>query len=170
MKHLADYQHIHATQPDYGKGSGPAVCAAIRDLMTPFTDGPHSVIDYGAGRSRMLFEIFPTARAHCRYDPAIPELAEKPAGGFQCGICTDVLEHVPEEELALLLRTLQTKAGKWVFIICTRPAGQILPSGENAHCTVRPAAWWLDRLRNWWPHARQVDLGTHEDRPGFATF
>jgi hypothetical protein len=172
MKHLAAYQHIHATNPTYGQGSGLAVCSAIRNYIAPHLppDG-HSVIDYGCGRSRMIFDIFPDALIHARYDPAIPEFSGlPPPQGFTFGICTDVLEHIPENELDETLLLLSLTARKWIFIVCTRPAGQLLPNGENAHCTVRDPEWWLDQLKRVWASARQANFNTPANRPGFLTF
>lgn len=172
MKHLAAYQHIHATNPHYGQGSGTAVCDAIRKhLPLDVLASPHSAIDYGCGRSRMIFDVFPNARVHARFDPAIPHFSTyNPYHLFTFGLCTDVLEHIPEDELDHTLTVMSQDAKKWIFIICTRPAGQLLPNGENAHCSVYPAEWWLERLRKVWPEARRADFSTPENRPGFLTF
>lgn len=171
MKHLEAYQHIHATNPHYGQGSGAAVCEAIRNHLAPcLPKNGYSVIDYGCGRSRMIFDVFPNAQVHYRFDPAIPEFAAVPAFFFPWGLCTDVLEHIPEEELGVLLDFMRRVAENWAFIVCTRPAGQLLPNGENAHCTMHDPEWWLDQLKKIWPRARQVNFNTPANRPGFLTF
>ena len=171
MKHLEAYRHIHATNPNYGQGSGVAVCDAIRKhLPAELITRPHHVMDYGCGNSRMLFNVFPNAQTHLRYDPAIPVFESKPVITMSFGLCTDVLEHIPADELAATFKLMELWAWRWIFIVCTRPAGQLLPNGENAHCSVYPAEWWLERLRKVWPAARRADFSTPETRPGFLTF
>jgi hypothetical protein len=176
MKHLEAYRHIHATNPNYGQGSGVAVCDAIRNhLPTELTTRPHSAMDWGCGRSKMLFNIFPNAQTYFRYDPAIREFHTFPEESYprlimDFGLCTDVLEHIPDDELADTFHRMDYWARRWIFIVCTRPAGQLLPNGENAHCSVYPAEWWLERLRKVWPAARRADFSTPENRPGFLTF
>ena len=53
------------------------------------------------------------------------------------------MEHIPKEQLPQVFAHIFGKAQKFVFLaICTRPAIAILPSGENAHCTVKEPDWW----------------------------
>ena len=47
-----------------------------------------------------------------------------------------------ETELAPLLRDL----GAQLDGLSRYEAPEILPNGENAHCTVRPARWWATRV------------------------
>jgi hypothetical protein len=91
-----------------------------------------------------------------RYDPAIPEIATLPEGRFDLALCTDVLEHVPEAELDAFLATLRARADRAFVRIATIPATRLLPNGENAHCTVRAADWWRDRLRAHWPEVERL--------------
>lgn len=170
MKYLAAYQQIHRDQPDYGRGSGHTVQAKMREALGR-AYAPASVLDYGCGRSRMAETIYPDALLKWRYDPAIPELAGPipVPPRFELGLCTDVLEHVPEEELEALLLKLWGLADRWAFIVCCRPAGQLLPDGTNAHCTVHDPEWWLSFLRRFWRTARQCDFSTPANRPGFLT-
>lgn len=121
-----------------------------------------TLIDYGCGLGRQYSEervhdwwgVTPTL-----YDPAVPEFAEKPDGDFDGAICTDVLEHVPEEELDDLLAEIYGYARKAVFFtICCRKAKRCLPDGKNCHVTIRPTEWWHQKLR------RQVKMSP-EPRP-----
>lgn len=171
MNYIEEYRQIHAANPNYGQGSGAKVREAIARLWGPV---PFSVLDFGCGRSRMIFDIWPEAAVYWRYDPAIPAFSSMPPPPevltFGAGLCTDVLEHLPEETLHLSLSRLRRWSADWCFIICTRPAGQKLSDGSNAHCTVRPAEWWLELLQQFWPEACRVDLPLPADRPGFFTF
>ncbi len=82
------------------------------------------------------------------YDPAYPPLSHRPGWRFDGVICTDVLEHCPEEDIPWILGEIFAYARRFVFAnIASYPAEKVLPNGENAHCTVRPVEWWLDRVR-----------------------
>ena len=83
------------------------------------------------------------------YDPAVPEFAEMPTDPCDGVICTDVLEHVPENELDAVIGDLVRLAQLWCFVsVCCRAArpNKNLPDGRNAHVTIRPQAWWADKL------------------------
>jgi hypothetical protein len=70
-----------------------------------------------------------------------------PSGKFDGVICTDVLEHCPEEDVPWILAELFSYATKFVFAnAATFPAHKRLPSGGNAHCTIRPPRWWEDQF------------------------
>ena len=79
------------------------------------------------------------------YDPCYAPFSELPGTRFDGVICTDVLEHCPEEDLPWIVGELFGFAEKFVFAsIAGYPARKRLPSGENAHCTLRPLSWWQD--------------------------
>src|SRR5687767_11736248 len=122
-----------------------------------------SILDYGSGKgqqywprrvvdSQMHIE-HPDIRSYwgiteirC-FDPGYEPLSELPGGTFDGVICTDVLEHCPEEDIAWILGELFAFARKFVFAnIACFPARKTLPSGGNAHCTVKPVRWWQEEI------------------------
>ena len=84
------------------------------------------------------------------YDPAVPQRAWLPAGLFDLVICTDVLEHIPEDDLrGWVIDELFGKARRGVFIaVPTFVIEEKLPNGEYTHCTARPREWWLPLLQD----------------------
>jgi hypothetical protein len=50
--------------------------------------------------------------------------------------------------MAWIIDELFGFANRFVFanVVCYA-ARKRLPSGENAHCTVKPAGWWIDLLK-----------------------
>ena len=81
------------------------------------------------------------------YDPAYQPHNNLPAGKFDGVVCTDVLEHCPEEDIAWILGELFGYATKFVFAnVACFPARKRLPSGGNAHCTIKPVKWWEEQL------------------------
>jgi hypothetical protein len=122
-----------------------------------------SLLDYGSGKGRQYDprEIrdedgttYPDLRTYwgveaitC-YDPAYPRFSTLPQGPFDGVICTDVLEHCPEEDLPWILDEIFSFARLFVFAnVACYPAGKRLPTGENAHCTVRGVEWWQALIR-----------------------
>ena len=58
-------------------------------------------------------------------------------------INTDVMEHIPAEDINEVLGHIKSLSNNVFFNISTRPANQKLPNGENAHCTVWSDEKWL---------------------------
>jgi hypothetical protein len=111
---------------------------------------PDNLLDYGCGKGYQYlvkrchepWGILP----HC-YDPAVTFLDTKPEGTFGGVICTDVLEHVPEDDVDFVLSELFKYAEKFVFLsIATFPARKTMPNGINCHVTVKDKRWWLDKI------------------------
>ena len=77
------------------------------------------------------------------YDPAVPEFSKLPDGKFDIVICTSVLEHIPEDQLMDTIKTIFSKANKFVFfVIHCGLATNLLSDGTNAHCTIyHPKKW-----------------------------
>lgn len=111
----------------------------------------HTLLDYGSGAG----DAYNKGELHKRwgilpvlYDPAFPELSQKPSGRFDGVICNDVLEHVPEPLVDAVIADLFVYAGKFVFAsVCCRPAKKHFPDGRNLHITVQPYRWWARRFK-----------------------
>ena len=81
------------------------------------------------------------------YDPGYAPYSAFPTGKFDGVVCTDVLEHCPEEDMEWILEELFGFANKFLMVsIACYPAKKILPNGENAHITQKSPGWWLDLL------------------------
>lgn len=148
MKHLADYQMIHRLNARYGSGPGAPDLPLLQNVIKKHLASVRTVIDYGCGNSKAIFTLWPRASLHCRYDFAHPDFTQSPPQGFRfdCGLCTDVMEHVPREELPLVFARMMELSSHWLFTIHTKPAGQKLMDGSNAHVTQLPAEEWKPLL------------------------
>ena len=86
------------------------------------------------------------------YDPGVDAYEKLPWGIFDGVYSTDVMEHIPKDELPAALEIIFYKAKKFVFLaICTAPAFRRLPNGENAHCTVETISFWKDIVEQYRP-------------------
>lgn len=132
----------------------------VKKLVTMF--GAQTVLDYGAGKGLQYREAFisddgqsfPDVGAYwgvesvtC-YDPGYQPFSRLPEGRFDGVVCTDVLEHCPEEDLRWILHEMFAYATRFVFgNIASYPAKKMLPNGENAHCTQQSHEWWESLIR-----------------------
>lgn len=131
---------------------------------------PRSVLDYGCGQSRLIDVLdlgYPAKLA--RYDPAIAEVAAKPSEVFDLLINVDVLEHIEEKDLDEVIGEMRSLCRNALIIIDTVPARTVLSDGRNAHVTVRPAAWWQERLGRHFPHLERIAT-VRRTRAGFRTW
>jgi hypothetical protein len=119
--------------------------------------GATTILDYGCGKGKQydlrnialagerfesIVEYWSVDYVHC-YDPCYVPLSILPQGKFDGVICTDVLEHCPEEDLPWIIDELFSFATRFVFAnVASHPAQKRLPNGENAHCTIQPPEWW----------------------------
>lgn len=125
--------------------------------------GAKTLLDYGSGKGQLYqrkpVEVpavgsWPSIQAYwglqeiCCYDPCYEPFSHLPNEKFDGVICTDVLEHCPEEDIPWILDELFSYARRFVFAnAACYPARKHLPNGENAHCTIREPAWWRARLQ-----------------------
>lgn len=122
----------------------------IHNLITETSS--RSLLDYGCGKGYQYTKEMMHVHHFCGimpslYDPAVETHNVLPEGKFDGVISTDVMEHIPEHELDDVLKQIYNKANKFVYLgICTVPAKAILPNGENAHCTVKPIEWWINKI------------------------
>jgi len=128
----------------------------IRNLVR--ASGATSLLDYGCGKglqyqaSRIFIgdeAIEESVQDYLdvdyiyRYDGAYPPFTKLPEDRFDGVICTDVLEHCPEQDLPWIVAELFSYARKFVFAsVAGYPAEKLLPNGENAHCTQLDSRWW----------------------------
>ena len=132
----------------------PKFLQPIKEMVK--TTGATSILDYGCGKGRAydqpvnisgqiytsLHKYWEVERIE-RYEPALPEFETLPEGKVDGVISTDVLEHIPVEDVFWVIEEMFAISNKFVFanVACYK-ALATLPNGENAHVTVRHPMWW----------------------------
>lgn len=112
-------------------------------------------LDYGSGQSNLLEMM--KIQDPVMYDPNVVGRDTKPEGVFDWVICTDLLEHIPEDELDEVLEELFNYGTHFFLIIATAPAAQRLSNGDNAHCTVHNEAWWNAKIAPYMTGFKRID-------------
>lgn len=122
--------------------------------------GTKTVLDYGSGKAK-FYAPYPGEATESRfksmrewgdtkvtcYDPGYEPFSGAIDPAYDSVICTDVLEHITEEDIPWVLDKLFTHARHFVYAVAVcYPARKFLPDGRNAHCTVQPSEWWLEQL------------------------
>ena len=116
---------------DYGSGKG-------RQYI------PADILDNGVRLASSMQEYWGVESIRC-YDPGHPPFSALPEGSFDGVLCTDVLEHCPEQDLPWIVGELFGYTRLFVFAnVACYPARKTLPNGENAHCTIRPVEFWKE--------------------------
>ena len=165
-KNVDQYRQIHES-----KSYGATSVRNFRHLAAQASTLPvTSIVDFGCGQSVLVDHLAEYLGASAaRYDPAIPAFEEKPEGQFDLLLNTDVLEHIPETEIDGLLAEMRAMAKNALFIIDLRLAKEILPNGDNAHCSLFPAAWWQEKVASHFGKAEPISV-RHAGRAAFRTW
>ena len=149
-------RRIVSAEKAYPGNELPKFISPIKKMIDKH--GARTILDYGAGKGRQYDsikvempngEILPDIRCYwgvdqitC-YDPAVPAHNTLPGSPSDGVISTDMLEHCYAGDVPWIVREMFSLAGRFVFAnIACYPAKARLPSGDNAHITIRHPQWW----------------------------
>jgi hypothetical protein len=161
MHLLGDQRKGVAPERTFPGESLPRQAPYIKRLIK--LTGATTLLDYGCGKGQQYLprrtsdpdegieypdiQSYWGVKAIQRYDPAYQPFTQLPAGRFEGVICTDVLEHCPEEDIPWIVGELFGYATRFVFAnVACFPAKKQLPSGGNAHCTIKAGRWWEEQF------------------------
>jgi len=124
------------------------------------------LLDFGCGKAKGYFNPFEIGTQRYRnigdlvgidpasiflYDPGMPEFSQPPRDDqvFDIVVCTDVLEHIPEEDTNMVLDYLFEKCNKVMAVrIACDDSFAILDGGINAHVNVQDPQYWVDKFES----------------------
>ena len=169
-QHIAYYQSMHTQgysrningQDQFTSAQDSFPGDALGKFLQPIQQiievtGAKSVLDYGSGKGQKYHqnnieingEHFQDIQNYWKidsiklYEPALQQYNALPADKVDGVISTDVLEHIPEEDIPWVIEEMFEVSKNFVFAsIACFDALAILPNGKNAHCTVKHPQWW----------------------------
>jgi hypothetical protein len=139
------YREHHRSTP-YGR-SGRNRINIIAARLHP--EVHTTVLDWGAGSQFMARALEDEDRGFeiTSYDAYVDGIDTPPEGTFDVVITTDVLEHIPYEEIDEVLDEIIGYTGtRGIHYIPSFPAQLVLPDGTNAHIIQENAEWWKDKF------------------------
>jgi hypothetical protein len=150
---IAQYNQLHSSRK-YGKASAHSALKTIDACLAELNPG--TLLEYGCGQSQLHEHLGRPGMVWDRYDPAIPERATIPRESYDFVFSTDVLEHIPTENVPDVIEHLRQLSPTVFLRISTRLARTILPDGRNAHLTVWTGKQWLDAVKVRFPEASLI--------------
>jgi len=97
------------------------------------------------------------------YDPGVTEHNKLPTKKHDMVICTDVLEHIPEEDLDWVLLEICSLSNSTVFInVSSEPALKTFTTGkykgENVHVSLFDHEWWVEKIKKIWNDYKNLKI------------
>ena len=157
-KYLEEYRKLHVDPSfiqrgfiyGYGDGKATANRIGIVERLVKRHKAT-SILDYGCGKAvhhleKKVYEKIGITDVGL-YEPAIEKFSVLPNRIFDGVVCVDVLEHVPEQNIQYTLDQIVMKASKFVFLtISCNKSKEKLSDGTNAHVTIKPPEWWIEKM------------------------
>ena len=120
------------------------------------TNDCNSLLDFGCGKAFLYknkFKIgdkeftnlsdFWNLKNIYLYDPGLEEYSDYPKGKYDGIICTDVVEHIPEDDVLNFIDELYKLSNKFIFVvIATMPASKYFDDGKNIHLSLKDQEEW----------------------------
>ena len=148
---------------NYGNGGGwKSLLTYVKNYVNK--NPGCNILDYGCGQAvhwhanvnmtidgqkvskTMMQYLHRNVSGFFRYDPCHPVYNKRPTGKFDCVVATDVVEHIPKEELPYVLQHIDdctAHDGKVFFTIPDTESQGHFMDGENMHCTIMEKEKWM---------------------------
>ena len=173
---IDSYKVLHEEE---GKFKGISLTPLVPTLINVTKENNcKTLLDYGCGKA------IPYDKDRCKevglknpvqelcniesfdlYDPAYDKYAELPDKKYDIVVCTDVLEHVAEQDIDYVLTQILSRSNKIVFLnISCRPAVKHFKEGKfkgkNVHISVFDPSWWGHKIGNIWNNFNHLKIYT----------
>lgn len=146
---LERYAGLHESIKMFPGYTVKFLAKSIKKLVEEFD--ARTLLDYGCGKGYQ----YTVLRLHEQwgnimpflYDPGYRPFSFKPTGTYDGVICSDVLEHILEEDIDATLDEILNYANKFVaFSIFTGASRKTFEDGLNLHVTQKPSIWWFEKI------------------------
>ena len=116
----------------------------------------HSLIDFGCGKAlgyvspiKVDNKVFKNVSDFWEinnmflYDPGVKKYSKYPTRKADGIICTDVIEHIPPQDIKNFINELYKLSNKFIFVvIAIRPATKYFEDGNNIHLSLKKQDEW----------------------------
>tara|TARA_R100001079_G_scaffold37760_1_gene19105 strand:+ start:49 stop:654 length:606 start_codon:yes stop_codon:yes gene_type:complete len=163
---IDSYKVLHQEE---GKFKGISLVPLVPTLMSLVKENDcKTLLDYGCGKAipydkdrckevdlRHPIQKLCNLKSFDLYDPAYEKYATLPNKKYDIVVCTDVLEHIAEQDIDYVLTEILSHSKKIVFLnISCQPALKHFKEGKfkgkNVHISVFDPSWWGHKIGNIW--------------------
>ena len=163
---IDSYKVLHQEE---GKFKGISLVPLVPTLMSLIKENNcKTLLDYGCGKAipydkdrckevdlRHPIQKLCDLKSFDLYDPAYEKYATLPDKKYDIVVCTDVLEHIAEQDIDYVLTEILSRSKKIVFLnISCQPALKHFKEGKfkgkNVHISVFDPSWWGHKIGNIW--------------------
>ena len=171
---LDSYKELHKEE---GKFRGISLVPLVPTLFNIIKENNcKTLLDYGCGKA------IPYSKKECKsiglkkpvqelcnldsfdlYDPAYPKYNKLSKKKYDIVVCTDVMEHIAEQDIDYVLKDILSHSKKTVFLnISCQPALKHFKEGkfkgQNVHISVFHGTWWSDKVKNIWNKFKHLKI------------
>mgnify|MGYP003630309668 FL=1 len=171
---LDSYKKLHKEE---GKFRGISLVPLVPTLINVIKENnSKTLLDYGCGKA------IPYSKKECKsiglkkpvqelcnldsfalYDPAYPKYSKLTKKKYDIVVCTDVMEHIAEQDIDWVLKDILSHSKKAVFLnISCQPALKHFKEGkfkgQNVHVSVFHGTWWSDKVKNIWNDFQRLKI------------
>ena len=152
------YKQLHLQKSNYGT-SGKQYINWFKGFLKAHK-GIKTILDFGCGKGELARGL---SLDIDEYDPAIEGKTTIPKKQYDLVITTDVLEHIHNDQIELLLYDIIELQPKYlVNAINTVEAINILPDDTNAHKTIENANWWKNTIEQYTGYKTKIFMETED--------
>lgn len=155
VDYAAEYRALHERKKKWFSGKSIMNYAGEIAELVYATDAK-TILDYGSGKGKQYTDFLVHKRwggvlPRC-FDVGVEKFSKRPEGLFDGVICTDVMEHIDQDDVDEILADIYSFVrphGFAFFNIACRPSNndkKRLSDGRDVHLTVKPPHWWLHKF------------------------
>ena len=171
---INSYKKLHKEK---GKFQGISLIPLVPTLMNITKENNcKTLLDYGCGKAvpymkkkctelgiRKPIQELCNLDSFDLYDPAYPKYNKLYNKKYDIVICTDVMEHIAEQDIDYVLTEILSHSKKTVFLnISCQPALKHFKEGkfkgQNVHVSVFDGHWWSDKIKNIWNNFQHLKI------------
>jgi hypothetical protein len=171
---LDSYKELHKEE---GKFRGISLVPLVPTLYNIINkNNCKTLLDYGCGKA------IPYSKKECKsiglkkpvqelcnldsfdlYDPAYPKYDKLSKKKYDIVVCTDVMEHIAEQDIDYVLKDILEHSKKTVFLniscqLALKHFKEGKFKGKNVHVSVFNGHWWSNKIKNIWNNFKHLKI------------